>query len=40
MNKHTRLTVYVVRGTAPTVVPARGPERISNTVTVPFTIAR
>lgn len=39
INKHTRLTVYVVAGTAPTVVPAHGLKIISNTVNVPFTIA-
>jgi hypothetical protein len=32
------LTAYVVRGTAPAVVPATGLEVISNMVTVPFTI--
>lgn len=34
----SRLTVYVVRGTAPAVVPATGLKRISNVVTVPFSI--
>jgi hypothetical protein len=34
------LTVYVVRGTAPTVVPARSRGRISNVVRVPFNINR
>ncbi len=33
------LTVFVVKGTAPAVVPATGLELISNTVKVPFTIA-
>lgn len=32
------LTAYVVRGTAPTVVPTSGLDVISNTVKVPFTI--
>jgi predicted lipoprotein with Yx(FWY)xxD motif len=32
------LTAFVVKGTAPTVVPDTGLERISNTVKVPFTI--
>jgi len=32
------LTAYVVKGTAPAVVPATGLEVISNTVKVPFTI--
>jgi hypothetical protein len=32
------LTAYVVRGTAPAVVPATGLDVISNTVKVPFTI--
>jgi hypothetical protein len=39
LNKHVRLTVYVVRGTAPALVPAHGLHIISNTVNVPFTIA-
>ena len=32
------LTAFVVKGTAPAVVPDTGLERISNTVTIPFTI--
>ncbi|GAC1529364.1 MAG: hypothetical protein NVS2B6_17470 [Thermoleophilaceae bacterium] len=39
IDQHTRLTVYVVAGTAPAVVPAHGLKIISNTVNVPFTIA-
>ncbi|HLH66580.1 MAG TPA: hypothetical protein VKV27_12845 [Solirubrobacteraceae bacterium] len=34
----TRLAVYVVKGTAPAVVPTTGLKRISNVVTVPFDI--
>jgi predicted lipoprotein with Yx(FWY)xxD motif len=33
------LTVFLVKGTAPVVVPDTGLERISNTVKVPFTIS-
>ncbi len=39
LNRHVKLTVYVVAGTAPAVVPVHGPKVISNTITVPFTIA-
>ncbi len=39
MNRRVTLTVYVVSGTAPKVVPAGRTRAISNTVTVPFTIS-
>lgn len=39
VNKNVRLTVYVVRGTAPALVPTHGLKVISNTVHIPFTIA-
>lgn len=34
----SRLTAYVVKGTAPAVIPAGGIKKISNVVNVPFTI--
>jgi hypothetical protein len=34
----TTLTVFVVKGTAPALVPSRGLDRISNVVRVPFSI--
>lgn len=37
--KHVVLTVFVVMGTAPALVPSSGLWHISNTVYVPFTIA-
>jgi len=40
LNQPARLTVYVVAGTAPTLVPDHGPKIISNIVHVPFVIAR
>ena len=39
VNKAATLTVYAVRGTAPSAVPAGGLTPISNVVRVPFTIA-
>ena len=39
VNKAATLTVYAVRGTAPSAVPAGGLRPISNVVRVPFTIA-
>lgn len=38
LNRHVRLTIYVVRGTAPALVPTHGEKVISNSVNVPFTI--
>ncbi len=40
LNRHVRLTIYVVRGTAPALVPTHGEKIISNIVNVPFTINR
>ncbi len=38
LEKRATLTVYAVKGTAPAVVPARGAQKISNTVRRGFTI--
>ncbi|GAC1341492.1 MAG: hypothetical protein NVSMB29_12010 [Candidatus Dormibacteria bacterium] len=38
LNQPAQLTVYVVAGTAPALVPEQGLEVISNTIKVPFTI--
>jgi hypothetical protein len=38
-DRHVVLTVFVVRGTAPALVPMTQGQRISNTVHIPFTIA-